>query len=254
MQPDLHAAPDRGTDAKLTQPLGGAVKFILVLAAGLLAVVLIFAIFGPIELGGLGSGPACSAVHLNGIAVTGPAVAYLRPGATASGGTVSLCASHPTTGQWVLVGLTWIPTVALYLAVILLLGQLLRVIRSTGPFAVIVARRLRFLGWFVLAGSLIAVVGQSAAQRRTGEPLSVRSRRDGRSLPMLGSLRCRPAAPRAAQLSQQSLTMRSAGRIFLHEQLDEVRHFRQPSVLRVAQITAIVPDGLQRVGLNRQQV
>src|SRR6185437_69963 len=60
--------------------------------------------------------------------------------------------------------------------------------------------------------------------------------------------------PRAAQLSQQALTMRSAGRIFLHEQVDEVRHFRQPCVLRVAQITAVVPDRLQCVGLNRQQV
>jgi hypothetical protein len=126
--------------------------------------VLIFAVFGTIELGGLGSGPACSGVHLNGIAVTGPAVAHLRPGATASEGRVMLCASHPTTGQRVLVGLTWVPTVALYLAVILLLGQLLRVLHSAGPFAVIVARRLRFLGWFVLAGSLIVVVGQSVAQ------------------------------------------------------------------------------------------
>jgi hypothetical protein len=34
----------------------------------------------------------------------------------------------------------------LYLAVILLLGQLLRVIRGAGPFALNVARRLRFLG------------------------------------------------------------------------------------------------------------
>lgn len=164
MQPDLDTAPDPGTDRKLTQPLGGAVKFILVLAAVLLAVVLIFAVFGTIELGGLGSGPACSAVHLDGIAVTGPAVAHLRPGATASGGTVSLCASHPTAGQRVLVGLTWIPAVAFYLAVIVLLGRLLRLTRSAGPFAVIIARRLRFLGWFVLAGSLVVVVGQSLAQ------------------------------------------------------------------------------------------
>jgi hypothetical protein len=164
MRPEVDVAPVRGTDQKLTQPLGGAVKLILVLTAALLALVLIVAVFGTIELGGLGSGPACSGVHLNGIAVAGPAVAHLRPGATASGGKVTLCASHPTTGQRVLVGLTWVPAVALYLAVILLLGQLLRVIRSIGPFAVIVARRLRFLGWFVLAGSLVVTVGQSAAQ------------------------------------------------------------------------------------------
>jgi hypothetical protein len=151
-------------DRKLTQPLGGAVRFILVLAGVALAFVLFIAIFGTIQLGGLGSGPACSAVHLNGISVAGAALAHLRAGATASGGTVSLCARHPTTWQRVLVGLTWAPAVALYLAVILLLAQLVRVIRSAGPFALIVARRLRFLGWFVLAGSLVVVVGQSAAQ------------------------------------------------------------------------------------------
>jgi Protein of unknown function (DUF2975) len=67
-------------------------------------------------------------------------------------------------GQRVLLALTWAPDIALYLAVIVLLAQLLRAIRSAGPFAVIIARRLRFLGWFVLAGSLIVAVGQSAAQ------------------------------------------------------------------------------------------
>jgi hypothetical protein len=164
MQADLDTAPERDATQKLIQPLGGAVRFILVLAALMLAFVLFVAIFGKIELGGLGSGPACSAVHLNGIAVTGPAVTRLRPGATASGGTVTLCASRPTVGQRVLVGLTWIPVVALYLAVLLLLGQLLRRVRRAGPYAVMVARRLRFLGWFVLAGSVTAAVGQSVAQ------------------------------------------------------------------------------------------
>src|SRR5690349_12104840 len=34
-----------------------------------------------------------------------------------------------------------------------------------------------------------------------------------------GRLRCRPPGSRAAQLSQQTLTVRSAGRVFLHEQM-----------------------------------
>jgi hypothetical protein len=161
MRPDLDAAPDQGTDRKLTQPLSGAVRVILVLAAALLAFVLIVAVFGTIQLGGLGSGPACSAVRLNAIAVT---AAHLRTGVTASEDKVALCASHPAAGQRLLVGLTWVPAVAFYLAVILLLGRLLRTIGGNGPFTVTVARRLRFLGWFVLAGSLIVVVGQSAAQ------------------------------------------------------------------------------------------
>jgi hypothetical protein len=162
MRPDLDAAPDQGTDRKLTQPLGGAVKFILILAAGLLAIVLIFAVFGQIEL----SGPACAGARTNGIAVTATAgpLAHLRSEVTSGGGQILLCASHPTTGQRLLVSLTQVPTVALYLAVVLLLTQLLRGIRTAGPFAVTVARRLRFLGWFVLAGSLVVAVGQSVAQ------------------------------------------------------------------------------------------
>jgi hypothetical protein len=60
--------------------------------------------------------------------------------------------------------MTWVPTVAFYLAVVLLLGQLLRIIRRAGPFAVTGARRLGLLGWVVLAGSLVVAVGQSVAQ------------------------------------------------------------------------------------------
>ena len=153
------------TDRKVTQPLGGAIRFILTLAAVLLAIVLIFAIFGQIQLFGLGSGPACSDVRLNGIGVSvGSTVQHLLPGATSIPSMMKLCAPHPTTGQRILVSLTEVPTIALYLAIVLLLARLLRDIRSAGPFAVIVARRLRFLGWFVLAGALIVAVGQSAAQ------------------------------------------------------------------------------------------
>ena len=63
-----------------------------------------------------------------------------------------------------LVFLTFVPTFAFSLAVILLLVQLLRTVRTAGPFALIVARRLTFLGWFALAGSLVVAVGQSVAQ------------------------------------------------------------------------------------------
>jgi Protein of unknown function (DUF2975) len=161
MRPDLDAAPDRGADRKLTQPLGGALKFILVLVAVLLFVVLLGSFLpGPTQI----KSQLFGCVRVNGIAVTATAVPHLRPGATASAYTVQLCASHPTAGQRVLVFLTFVPTIAFYLAVLLLLGQLLRTVRTAGPFALIVARRLYFLGWFVLAGSLVVAVGQSVAQ------------------------------------------------------------------------------------------
>jgi hypothetical protein len=168
MRPDLGAPDADQTDRKLTQPLGTAVEFILVLAASLLVVVLVLAVWsGHVSMFGFGSGSACSDVPLNGITITGnsgPALAHLRPGATSGGRLLELCASHPTTGQRGLVTLAQAPTVLLYLAVVLLLGQLLRAIRRAGPFALLVARRLRFLGWFVLAGSLLVTVGESVAQ------------------------------------------------------------------------------------------
>jgi hypothetical protein len=161
MRPDLDAAPDRGTDRKLTQPLGGAVKFTWVLLAVLLfAVLLIWFVPGKSQA----KTQLFACVRPTEIAATATAVPHLRPGTTASAYTVQLCASHPTVGQRVLVFLTFVPNVAFYLAVILLLAQLLRTIRTDGPFALIVARRLYFLGWFVLAGSLIVAVSQSVAQ------------------------------------------------------------------------------------------
>lgn len=163
MRPDLDAAPDRGADRKLTQPLGGAVKVTLAFLAVLLLTVLLIS-FLPGTTTTPTKAQLLGCVRPTGIAVTATAVPHLRPGATASAYTVQLCASHPTVGQRVLVLLTFVPTFAFYLAALLLLVQLLRTVRTDGPFALIVARRLTFLGWFVLAGSLVVAVGQSLAQ------------------------------------------------------------------------------------------
>ena len=164
MRPDLDAAPDRGAERKLTQPLGGAVKFTLVLLAVLVFAVLLIAFLPHGQTQTQTKAQLFECVRPNGIAATATAVSHLRPGATVGAYTVQLCASHPTAGQRVLVFLTFVPTFAFYLAVILLLGQLLRTVRTAGPFALIVTQRLFFLGWFVLAGSLVVAVGQSVAQ------------------------------------------------------------------------------------------
>jgi hypothetical protein len=106
-------------------------------------------------------------VPLNGLSETGGGsrLANLRPESSAgTGGQVSLCADHPTVGQRALVTLTQAPAAVLYLAILLLLWQLVRTIRRGGPFAVLVARRLRFLAWFILAGSAVITAGQSMAQ------------------------------------------------------------------------------------------
>jgi len=154
---------------KLTEPLGCAVSFILMFSVTLVAAVLLTSPWtkSSIDFYGFTTGPACANVPLNGLSETGggSTIAHLRPQTSAgSTGQVSLCASHPTFGQRTLVTLTQAPAAVLYLAILLLLWQLIRTIRQDGPFADLVARRLRFLAWFILAGSAAVAAGQSIAQ------------------------------------------------------------------------------------------
>jgi hypothetical protein len=88
----------------------------------------------------------------------------MRPGATSGFTGVSVCTAVPTISQRTLVTLTQAPGVLLYFGILLLLLQLLLVVGRTGPFAGRVARRLRFLAWFILAGSLAVAVGEDVAR------------------------------------------------------------------------------------------
>ncbi|MGH3399940.1 MAG: DUF2975 domain-containing protein [Streptosporangiaceae bacterium] len=156
-----------GMDRKLTQPLGGAVATILMFIGALLVTGLLLLPWNHVSLGGYGTGPACATVPLNGIteADTGKLLAHLRPGAYASTGEhVLACVNRPTLGQRTLVTLTQIPTVVLYLAILLLLWQLVSTARRAGPFAPLMAARLRFLAWFILVGVLMVTAGESIAQ------------------------------------------------------------------------------------------
>ncbi len=163
-EPDAGRAGD--ASRRITRPLGTAVVAMLVVAGTLAALSLATALPAQdVSVFGFGRGPVCADVPDNGLWISGgqPAVAHLRPGASAGLGQLVLCASHPTAAQRVLFTLTQAPAVVGYLAVLVLLWLLLRTIRTTGPFAVHVADRLRFLGWFVLAGSLLVMAGRSVA-------------------------------------------------------------------------------------------
>ena len=128
---------------KLTEPLGGAVSFILMFIVTLVVAVLLTSPWtkSSIDFYGFTAGPACANVPMNGLSETGggSTIAHLRP-------------------------LTQAPAAVLYLAILLLLWRLVRTIRRDGPFADLVAGRLRFLAWFILAGSAAVAAGQSLAQ------------------------------------------------------------------------------------------
>lgn len=167
MQP-IKKTPDPAAGRQLVQPLGGlltvlAAVMLLLLALGLAGTL---SGSGPVLFyPGLGPGPVCANVSLNGIGLNSPALAGLRPGASVGVlSPVPLCLQHATAGQRALVFLSSAPHTAFYLVIFVLVGWLLLVARREGPFVPAVHRLLRFLGWFVLAGSVVVTIGQNLAQ------------------------------------------------------------------------------------------
>lgn len=69
---------------------------------------------------------------------------------------LNACTSHPTGGQRVLYTLTSLPPFILYAGIIVLLWFMIHEARLNGPFTTRVARRMRFLGWFVIFGAMAA--------------------------------------------------------------------------------------------------
>lgn len=87
-----------------------------------------------------------------------------QPGVTISiNGTLQACTLHPTFSQRLMYTFMGLPTVLVWAAVLLLLWWLLRAARSIGPFTLLVAARMRWLGWVVLLGTLAATAAESAA-------------------------------------------------------------------------------------------
>jgi hypothetical protein len=158
---------DVRAERKLTEPLGNVVSWFLLVTAGLFALLVVVAPFdSQISIWGFGHGYVCADVSSNTLTIgdTGDIVMHMKPGASSYPRELGLCVNQPTVGQRMLVTLTQAPAFALYVALLLLLWQLLRTVGSAGPFDLIVSRRLRFLAWFILAGSLVVAAAQSAAR------------------------------------------------------------------------------------------
>jgi hypothetical protein len=79
-------------------------------------------------------------------------------GVTASvGGTIQACSQHPGLGQRTLATFMSLPGTLVWLGVLFLLWRLVRTAENYGPFTMRMARLLRFLGWFIIVGTLTAV-------------------------------------------------------------------------------------------------
>ncbi len=162
---DAEVTGAQGAERKLTQPLGNVVYLILVFSVGLVLIGLLGAAGNRhVTIFGFGHESACTDVPMNGLTNNGgKLLAHMRPGTFSSASQAYVCANQPTLRQRVLVTLAQAPAAALYLVVLMLLLRLLRAVRQKGPFAVVITRQLRFLAWFILAGSLAVAAGQGAA-------------------------------------------------------------------------------------------
>lgn len=147
---------------KLTEPLETTTFFFGSLFVVALIVGALATLVGTGTLGGLGHVQVC---------VTDPNIGgsnsevspfthvyTARPGAQLQPPTapLSACALHPRFGQHLLYSLTAIPQILLWGGILLLLWRLLLIARRGGPFTARVAGTMRVLGWYIIAGAILA--------------------------------------------------------------------------------------------------
>lgn len=159
---------------RLVQPLGGILLFIGVL----MVLALLFAGIATFTGSGLPAGlplsyPAggwqavCADASINGMSFNGDGVTLVGAHAMTSVGGVSnplsVCVMNATDGQRALAYLGSAPQTLLKLAGFVLVAWLLLVARREGPFVPRVHRMLMVLGWFVIAGSVVASVAHGVA-------------------------------------------------------------------------------------------
>ncbi|MBC6458977.1 DUF2975 domain-containing protein [Actinomadura sp. HBU206391] len=82
-------------------------------------------------------------------------------------GTLPVILDRPTPWQFTLAVLSGLPRRLVYATFFVLLLRLVREVRHSDPFTAATARRLRFLGWFLVIGVLAASVTESAIQGLT---------------------------------------------------------------------------------------
>jgi hypothetical protein len=153
---------------KLTEPLatttvvfGSAFAVVLILAA-------VATLVGTGTLGGLGHTRVCvTDPSIGGTSGGSPFIGTYAAKAGAQlqppNAPLSACALHPGLGQHLLYSLTAVPEILLWAGILLLLGRLLVIARRRGPFTVPVAAAIRALGWYIVAGSVLAAaLGQLA--------------------------------------------------------------------------------------------
>jgi hypothetical protein len=153
---------------KLTEPLETTTLFFGLLFSAALVLGTLATLVGTGTIGGLGHAQVCvtdpnisgdsGASPFTGVYVAKPGAQLQPPDAP-----LSACAVHPGFGQRLLYSLTAIPQILLWGGILLLLCRLLVIARRGGPFTARVAGSMRLLGWYIIAGAVLAAAIEQAA-------------------------------------------------------------------------------------------
>ena len=152
---------------RLTEPLETTAAVFGSLFAAALILGAVATLAGTESVGGLGHAQVCVTDPNIGRS-SGPSpftgVYAPKPGAQLAppNAQLSVCALHPGFGQRVLYSLTVTPQILLWGGILLLLWRLLMIARR-GPFTVRVAAAMRVLGWYIIAGSVLAAAIEQLA-------------------------------------------------------------------------------------------
>jgi hypothetical protein len=95
----------------------------------------------------------------------------LSPGVRATWNTASLCTAHPTAGQALAFAVTVLPLGLLRLGALYLVMRLARTAARDGVYTAAAARLVLILGWWLLAGGLVATVAEAFARLNLLGPL-----------------------------------------------------------------------------------
>jgi hypothetical protein len=149
------------------EPVVTLVYIVVALVATLMGLAIVATIFGSGSLFGIGSPSVCVEAR-NGIVPVPQSgtnvVMGARDDVTSSARIVTLCTGAPATGQRILSTLNQLPTFLVFMGALALAVRLFHVVRRHGIFAMRTADHLRVVGWFVLAGELVATLAESLAR------------------------------------------------------------------------------------------
>ncbi len=153
--------------------LATVVTWVFWLAAAATAATLLRALTGQgLLFGAHIGGPSAS---LTGVCVTaapallphaGSALSQpgLAAGVRAAWNSASVCATHPSFGQHLAFAVTVLPVDLLRLGALYLAMRLARAAARDGVYTAAFARLLRILGWWLLAGGLVATMAEALAR------------------------------------------------------------------------------------------